>query len=87
MMLVTTAATLIRLVGAAQDARTRLPVDERLFRDIGASGDMLYTVPLIDTAYFFRGTQVEESILFALERLTGKTAKYHQLAGLLRMGG
>ena len=65
-------ATLVRLVGAAQDARTRLPVDERLFRDIGASGDTLYTVPLIDTAYFFRGTQVEESILFALERLTGK---------------
>lgn len=65
---------LIRLVGAAHDARTRQGVDEGLFRAIGASGDKLYIAPLIDTAYFFRGSRLEDSILIALEGLTGLKA-------------
>ncbi len=62
--------TLVRMAAAAQDVRSRIPIDEKLFTDIGNSGDKLYIAPLLDTAYFTRGSSAEEYILFALERLT-----------------
>lgn len=63
--------TMIRMAASAQDARSRVPIDEQLFVDIGLSNDPLYIAPLIDTAYFLRGSATEERILFSLQRLTG----------------
>lgn len=66
--------TLVRMAAATQDGRSRIPVDETLFRDIGRSGDPLYIAPLLDTAYFLRGSQVEDAVLLALEQLTDMKA-------------
>ena len=66
--------TMIRMAAAAQDVRSRIPIDEKLFTDIGNSGDQLYIAPLLDTAYFLRGSSAGDSALFALEKLTGMPA-------------
>ena len=66
--------TMIQMAASAQDARSGIPIDEQLFVDIGLSGDMLYIAPLLDTAYFLRGSSAEQRILVSLEKLTGLAA-------------
>lgn len=45
--------------------------DLSIFDEVGASGDPLYVAPLVDLAFFARGTLAHNRIMAALSQLTG----------------
>ncbi len=65
-------STMIRMVGAIDEARQFGVGEVSLFEMIGASGDPLYIAPLLDVAYFVRGTNpMAVAIADAADALTG----------------
>ena len=64
--------TMIQLLAAAQDSARGRAMDLAIFDDVAASGDLLYTAPLIDIAYFTRAPELGDRVLGALSSLTGR---------------